>query len=107
MSTAVAHVSPAGGARPSGAPLSGGVTPENVIIHGDKGEAVAGVDPAVIRSQIVLTYRHFLSQAARGLANKPLPADGEMVHSACGRLNEMVDAVTSAYQDGAGRPGEM
>ncbi|HSA59191.1 MAG TPA: hypothetical protein VLJ37_05850 [bacterium] len=94
------NVSPAGGARPSGAPLSGGVTPENVIIHGDKGEAVSGVDPAVIRSQIVLTYRHFLSQAAREalVSGKPLPADAELVHSAyTERLNEMVDAVTSAY----------
>jgi hypothetical protein len=93
--------SPAGGSRPSGAPmLSGGVTPENVIIKGDKAEPVAGVDSAVIRSQIVLTYRQFLSQAAREalLSGKELPAGADLVNSAFAeRVNEMVDMVTKEY----------
>ncbi|HSA59187.1 MAG TPA: hypothetical protein VLJ37_05830, partial [bacterium] len=92
--------SPAGGARPSGAPAPGGVTPENVIISGPNAEAVSGVDPHVIRAQIVLTYRRFLSQTARDalLGGKDLPAGGDLVNSAfTERVNEMVDAVMREY----------
>ncbi|HSA59936.1 MAG TPA: hypothetical protein VLJ37_09665 [bacterium] len=94
------NASPAGGARPSGTPSIDGVTPENVIISGTTAEPVAGVTPAVVRAQIVLHYRHFLSQAAREAlaAGRPLPADGELVASAFSReVNELTDRVIAEY----------
>lgn len=93
--------SPAGGTKmPSTPPLTGGVTPENVIISGPNAEPVSGMDPHVIRAQIVLTFRHFLSQTAREalLSGKALPAEADLVNSAfTERVNEMVDAVMREY----------
>jgi len=94
--------SPAGGSRLGGTPPAGDVTPENVIISGPNAEAVSGADPHVIRAQIVLTYRHFLSQTAREalLGGKELPAGGDLVNSAfTERVNVMVDAVMTEYHD--------
>lgn len=94
------NASPAGGTRPSGAPSIDGVTPENVIINGTSAEAVAGITPTVVRAQIVLHYRHFLSQAAREAlaAGRTLPADGEVVNSAFAReVQELTDRVIAEY----------
>jgi hypothetical protein len=94
------NASPAGGARLSGAPSIDGVSPENVIINGTSAEPVAGVTPTVVRAQIALHYRHFLSQAAREAlaAGRPLPADGELVASAFTReVQELTDRVIAEY----------
>ncbi|HSA59195.1 MAG TPA: hypothetical protein VLJ37_05870 [bacterium] len=93
--------SPADGVRPSGPPVSGDVTEENVIITGDHAAPVSGVDAHVIRSQILLTYRHMMSQAAREalLNGQPLPTDDkELVNSEFMKeLTQMVDRVTADY----------
>jgi hypothetical protein len=76
------------------------VTSDNVIISGPNAEPVSGVDAHVIRAQIVLTYRHFLSQTAREalLAGKELPSGTDLVNSAFAeRVTEMVDAVMREY----------
>ncbi len=92
--------SPASAGRPGGTLFMGGVTPENVVINGPSAEPVSGIDPDVIRAQIALTYRNFLSQAARDalLAGRSLPPDTDLIHSVFAeKVDEMVDKVMSDY----------
>jgi hypothetical protein len=90
----------------SGSPsLPGGaaaVTADNVIIEGPSAAPVNGVDATVIRTQVVLHFRRFLSQTAREALSdgRPLPAGTELVNSRFEReVSEITDRIVAAYYE--------
>ncbi|HEX5038161.1 MAG TPA: hypothetical protein VFX30_13475 [bacterium] len=89
-----------GVARVAGGSPAALVSPENVIIKGATAEPVSGVTEDVIRSQIVLQYREFLSQGAREALqdNGTLPTGNELVNSDFAReVQEITDLVVADY----------
>lgn len=68
---------------------------------GPDAEPSVGVDAAVVRAQIVLRCRNFMSLAARNalLNNQPLPEGAQLVDSHfASQVERMTNAVLSAYQ---------
>ncbi|HEX5037119.1 MAG TPA: hypothetical protein VFX30_08160 [bacterium] len=101
LEEAAANQTPSpGAARKSGDSSPNLVTPDNVLISGSKAEPVGGVDADVIRAQVVLHYRRFLSQAARmALQGGPwIGGDENAVNGAFEReLSAITDLIVSDY----------
>lgn len=76
------------------------VGPDNVIISGPKAEPVRGVDADVVRYQVALHYRRFLSQTAREALQdeRPLPEDNNAINSAFEReVTEITERIVAEY----------